>query len=87
MDEQHRVSGFDPAIAARRLDVEIGEVRAAITLVARGTSSHVRLTGLAFGDELIERLTAEAARDGVHLVPEYRPEDAGCDISVVARDA
>jgi hypothetical protein len=87
MDEDRTPQGLDPAATRRRLDLEIGEVRAAILLVKSGTSSHIRLTGLAFGDELIGRMRADAAREGVDLVPEYRPEDAGCDISVVARDA
>jgi hypothetical protein len=87
MDDHDKASSIDGSAVRRRLDVEIGEVRAAIALVARGTSSHVRLTGLVFGDALIARLSAEAARDGVRLVPDYRPEDAGCDVSVVARDA
>jgi hypothetical protein len=87
MDEQETAASLDGAVVRRRLDVEIGEVRAAILLVAGGTSTHVRLTGLAFGDELLSRLGGDAEHDGVRLVPEYRPEDSGCDISVVASDA
>jgi hypothetical protein len=87
MDDRDSAPGLDPVTVRRRLDAEIGEVRAAVLLVKSGTSSHIRLTGLAFGDELIGRLRDDAAREGVDLVPEYRPEDAGCDISVVAHDA
>ena len=87
MDDRKTPQGLDPAIVRRRLDLEIGEVRAAILLVASGTASHVRVSGLAFGDELLVRLRDDAARGHVDLVPEYEPEDAGCDISVVARDA
>jgi hypothetical protein len=32
-------------------------------------------------------MRADAAGAGVELVPEYRPDDAGCDITVAARDA
>ena len=87
MDDQDRAPGLDSATVRRRLDVEISEVRAAILLVSSGTSSHIRLTGLAFGEELLSRMRADAAGAGVELVPEYRPDDAGCDITVAARDA
>jgi hypothetical protein len=87
MDDRDRAPSLDAAAVRRRLDLEMGEVRAAILLVSAGTSSHVHLTGLAFGDALIDRLRGDAARAGVALVPEIRPDDAGCDISVVTRDA
>jgi hypothetical protein len=87
MDDRSADPGIDATAVRRRLDIEIGEVRAAILLVASGTSSHVRLVGLAFGTELLVRMRADAARAGVDLRPEFRPEDTGCDISVVARDA
>jgi hypothetical protein len=87
MDEQHRVPGLDPSIATRRLDVEIGEVRAAMALVATGRASRVGLTGLRFGPELLERLRGEADRAGVRLVEEPWPDDAGCSLSVEASDA
>jgi hypothetical protein len=87
MDEQHRVPGLDPSIATRRLDIEIREVRAAIALVASGSSPRVRLTGLRFGDELLEGLRDDADRDGVRLVAEPWPDDAGCNLSVEALDA
>ena len=77
---------MDPARVRRRLDLEMGEVRAAILLVAGGTSSRVRLTGLVFGDQLVARMRGEAERRGVRLEPEFRPDDAGCDLSVVAHD-
>jgi hypothetical protein len=84
VDDQLRTSCLDPVALRRRLDVEIGEVRAAILLVAGGASTRVRLTGLAFGEELVERLRDEATRAGVRLVPEFRPQDSGCDLSVEA---
>jgi hypothetical protein len=86
MDEQHRVPGLDPSIAARRLDVEIREVRAAMALVASSRSSRVRFTGLRFGPELLKRLRADADRDGLRLVEEPWPDDAGCNLSVQASD-
>jgi hypothetical protein len=84
VDDQLRTSGLDPVAVRRRLDIEIGEVRAAILMVGSGAASRVRLTGLVFGEELVERLRDDATRAGVRLVPEFRPEDSGCDLSVEA---
>ena len=70
----------------RRLDAEIGEVRAAILLVARGAASRVRIVGLTFGDGVIDALRDDAAQHHVRLEPEFGPEDAGCDLMVVKID-
>ena len=70
----------------RRLDAEIAEVRAAILLVERGAASRVRIAGLTFGDGVVEALREDAARHRVRLQPEYGPDDAGCDLTVVAVD-
>jgi hypothetical protein len=84
MDEQRGTRGLDRSIVRGRLDVEIGEVRAAMALVASGTASRVRLTGLRFGRQLLERLRDDADRDGLRLVEEPWADDAGCDLSVEA---
>ena len=86
VDDQLQTPGLDVVTVRRRLDLEMGEVRAAILLVAGGASSRVRLTGLVFGEALVERMRDEAERRGVRLEPEFRPDDAGCDLSVVAHD-
>jgi hypothetical protein len=77
---------LDPAAIGRRLDMELGEVRAAILLVARGTASRVRVSGLTYGDVVCGHLQGEAASRHVALSPEYRPDDDGCDLMVIARD-
>jgi hypothetical protein len=77
---------LDPTAVGRRLDMELGEVRAAILLVASGSASRVVVTGLTFGDVVGAHLKGEAARRHVALSPEYRPDDDGCDLTVVARD-
>ncbi len=77
---------LDPTAIGQRLDMELGEVRAAILLVASGSASRVMVTGLTFGDIVRAHLQGEAARRHVALSPEFRPDDDGCDLMVVARD-
>ena len=87
MDEQHESRGLDRSVATRRLDIELREVRAAMALVASGSYPRVRLTGLRFGGELLRCLRDDAAREGLRLVEEPWPDDAGCNITVEALDA
>jgi hypothetical protein len=87
MDEHHDARGLDGTVATRRLDIEIRELRAAMALVASGSSPRVRLTGLRFGNELLRRFRDDADRDGLRLVEEPWPDDAGCNITVEALHA
>lgn len=75
---------LDPAAVRQRIDLELGEVRAAILLVSHGAASRVRVAGLSFGDVVRARLEDEAAREHVTLSPDYGPGDEGCDLAVVA---
>ena len=71
-----------PEQVAHRVEREINEVRAAITMVASGAATSISLNGLHFGDVLLERLRTTATEQGVVLEPRWWPFDAGCDITV-----
>jgi hypothetical protein len=74
----------DPSTSAvaRTLDQELGLLRQAIALVRDGGSRRVVVTGLRFGESLIEPGQALADAAGVRLVPLWMPDDAGADIAV-----
>jgi hypothetical protein len=80
-----RTRRLDRDDTERRLDVELGDVRAAIALVARGAATRVTVGGLRFGEQVVALLRAEARAKGVVLDPNYWFEDSGCD--VIARVA
>jgi hypothetical protein len=69
-------------LAAQKLMGEVADVEASIALVATGVASRVTLTGLRFGQQVAERLSASAARQGVHLEASFWPDDTVCDIQV-----
>ncbi len=73
--------------AARVLARELQDVDAAIELVVTGEARRVTLTGLRFGQELVEQIAGQAFARGAVLDPVYWPEDAGCDLTVRPRDA
>lgn len=85
MNDMDRVP-LDPDAVRHHLDREIGEVRAAILLVSRGAASRVSVGGLSYGDIVRILLGPEAARARVTIEPEFGPDDAGCDLAVVASD-
>jgi hypothetical protein len=66
----------------RRLASEIVEVESAISLVAAGSASRITLSGLRFGEQVVQRFQADAADKGVRIEPILWPEDAGCDLIV-----
>ncbi|HEY4188797.1 MAG TPA: hypothetical protein VGM28_00120 [Candidatus Limnocylindrales bacterium] len=74
----------DPTNAAvvRTLDQELTLLRQAIALVAGGGSPRVVVSGLHFGETLLESGRSLAAAAGVRLVPLWMPDDAGADIAV-----
>jgi hypothetical protein len=82
-----RTGHLDQRAAKGRLQGEYANVRAAIALVAQGSSSRVTLSGLRFGEQLLARLAPEARMAGVALVPSWWPDDAGCDLTVCPLDA
>jgi hypothetical protein len=71
----------------RTLDQELGLVRDAITLVARGASRRVVVANLRFGDQLLARARQLAREARVRVVPLWMPDDSGADIAVEALDA
>jgi hypothetical protein len=77
-----RSAPADPDETRRRLASELVEVESAVSLVASGSASRVTISGLAFGEELAERLRDEAALRDVALEPIIWPEDSGCDLMV-----
>lgn len=72
----------DMGTTAHRLAGEIRDVEAAIALVRSGAASRVTLAGLRFAEPVLQRLGAQARREGIALDPLYWPEDAGCDVVV-----
>ena len=85
----HRMGGTGKEVARAakgRLRAEYADVRAAIAVVAQGSSSRVTLSGLRFGEQLLARLAPEARMAGVALVPSWWPDDAGCDLTVCRVD-
>jgi hypothetical protein len=77
---------LDTCAARDQLRGEIDDVRAAIALVARGTSTRVTISGLASGQQLLAQLEPEARRARVALIPLWWPDDAGCDLTVCRVD-
>ena len=63
------------------LDIEMQLLSEAIALVSRGGSPRVVVSGIRFGDALIERQRDLASKGGVRLVPLRKP-DTGADIAV-----
>lgn len=66
----------------RALEREMGFIREAIEMVARGASPRVTLAGLRFGQALLATARGLATEAGVRLVPLWKPDDAGADIAV-----
>jgi hypothetical protein len=76
------IKGTQPDPAAERLASEVADVKASITMVASGAADRITLTGLLFGQQVAERLAAEAARQGVELEATFWPEDAVGDLHI-----
>jgi len=77
-----RTDKMDTHAVEDRLGAELGDVRAAIALVAQGSASRVAVSGLTFGEQVLARLAPEARSAGVDLIPSWWPDDAGCDLTV-----
>ena len=71
---------------ARTLDQELGLVRDAIVLVARGGAPRVVVANLRYGEQLLDRARLLAREANVRIVPLWMPDDAGTDIAVEAID-
>jgi hypothetical protein len=71
-----------PDLATERLAGELADVKASIELVSTGVASRITLTGLRFGQQVAERMSAAAARRGVDLEASFWPEETVCDIRV-----
>jgi len=69
-------------VARAALEREYGLIRSAITMVSTGDSQGVVLSGLRYGEQLIEPARRMAAEAGVRVVPLWSADDAGADIRV-----
>lgn len=73
-----RASEVVPAV----LEHEMQLVREAIAMVASGASPRVTVAGIHFGESLVEPARQWARDAGVRLVPLWRTDEAGVDLSV-----
>jgi hypothetical protein len=71
-----------PDLTTEKLAGELADVEASIALVASGVASSITLTGLRFGQQLVDRLGPSAARDGVELEASFWPEESACDVHI-----
>ncbi len=70
----------DPAV--RTLEHELELVRSAIAMVSSGGAPRILLTGLRFGDELVEPAQRMALEARVRVVPVWSTGEAGLDLTV-----
>ncbi len=70
----------DPAV--RTLEHELELVRSAIAMVSSGGAPRISLSGLRFGDELVEPAQRMALEAGVRVVPVWSTDEAGLDLTV-----
>jgi hypothetical protein len=64
------------------LDRELRLIREAIAMVAAGRTPRVVLAGLRFGEQLAPAAREMAAKAGVRIVPLWRTDESGADLSV-----
>jgi hypothetical protein len=64
------------------LESEMRLIREAIAMVASGGAPRVALAGIHFGETLLDPARRLALDAGVRLVPLWRADEAGADISV-----
>jgi hypothetical protein len=81
-----QVNDHVPAKVERTLDLEIGLVRDAIALVARGASPRVTVAGLRLSAQLLGPARELAAGVGLHVTPLWHTDEDGLDI-VIEREA
>jgi hypothetical protein len=63
------------AATAQILDLELDVVSTAISMVATGGASRVRLAGLRFGEQLLEEARLLARSAGVQVTPLWSADD------------
>ena len=66
------------------LDQEIRLIRDAIAMVAGGHAPRVTVASIQFADRLLEPATTWAAEAGVRIVPLWRTDESGLDLTVEA---
>lgn len=64
------------------LEHEIELIRDAIAMVAAGASPRVVVANIRFGETLLDLARSLALQAGVRLVPLWRTDESGADISV-----
>jgi hypothetical protein len=65
------------AATAQILDLELDVVSTAISMVATGGASRVRLAGLRFGGQLLDEAGLLARAAGVRVTPVWTASDGG----------
>jgi hypothetical protein len=70
------------AATARILDCELDVVSTAISMVATGGASRVRLAGLRFGGQLLDEARLLARSAGVQVTPLWSASDDEVGLSV-----
>jgi hypothetical protein len=70
-------------VMAETLDAEMGLIREAILLVASGGSSRVILSGLSFGEALLQPARLLASEHDVLIEPRFSTDEVGASVVVV----
>ena len=73
---------YRPHASEATLERELTLVREAIAMVTLGAASRVVLSGLRFGEALVDPARRLAEQEGVRIVPLWAADDAGADIAV-----
>ncbi|HXG39772.1 MAG TPA: hypothetical protein VNJ28_02420 [Candidatus Limnocylindrales bacterium] len=77
-DAEDRTAVAVPA----RLEQEMALIREAIATVAAGVAPRVVVSGIRFGELLLDPARRLARESGVRLVPLWGIDDAGTDVAV-----
>jgi hypothetical protein len=72
----------DPDPTTEKLAGELADVEASIALVSSGVASSITLTGLRFGQQLVDRFGPSAVLKGVELEASFWPEESACDVHI-----
>ena len=68
--------------ATDKIDAVLRNLEAAAAIVRSGKAVSVRVSGLAYGEQLLPAAQALAVREGVEVDPMWWNDDEGCDILV-----
>jgi len=77
---------MNESAGAHRLEAALRDLRAAAELVRSGQARTVKVSGFAYGEQLIAAARDIAATEGVIAEPIWWTDDAGADILVRSID-